>query len=78
MDKDKLEERIDDLEDSRYDIMFERVEEIHKILVVGNGEEPLIISVNKNTLRTKLILWLIGVIYTALITGCAAYAVKVF
>ena len=76
MEKSELEKRIDLLEDNKIDLLYLRVEEIHKILVVGNGQEPLVLTVNKNSMRSKLLCWLVSVVYIAIVGAIVGAVVK--
>lgn len=67
MSKESDEKRIQELEDNRIKNLCHQVSEIHKIVVLGNGKESLIVSVTKNTTRIKGILWFIGIFVTGTI-----------
>ena len=69
---DHNNDRIDKLEDSRIEEIKETVTRIEKILV-GNGSEGLISKVDANSMRSKGVVWGLGVIYTAIIGGLIKY-----
>lgn len=69
MDKEKLEERIDQLEDQRVDDILMKVNEIYRLLITGNGKESLMITINRNTIARKVMTLLVSGLYIAVIGG---------
>ena len=69
------EDRVEKLEDDRIEKIDENVKRILKVLE-GNGSEGLVVKCERNSLRSKLTCWLIGVIYIAFVTGAIAYVFK--
>ena len=65
--------RIDKLEDDRLDSLCDQVAEIHRILVIGNGSEAILVTVRKNAMKLKALTWCLGIVYTALIGGVVKY-----
>ena len=64
-----LDKRIDTIRDNLQGDMQDiknTVDSIHKILV-GNGSEGLLEKVTQNSVRVKVIMWIVGVLFAAIV-----------
>jgi len=60
--------RIDELEDQRFEKLCEQVNGIHKMMV-GNGQPGLIRTVAKNSAKIKIIITILTILLTACVGG---------
>jgi len=72
-----LKERIIKLEDEKLEDMMEQIKQIHAA-IYGNGKSGLLVTVEKNCLIIKTILWAVGIIYTATASYIVVEVIKRF
>ena len=65
MTKDE-KDRIEKLEDDRFERLIDQVDELHKC-ILGNGSAGLKEKVAVNTVRIKIIMWVVGVCFSAMV-----------
>ena len=53
-----------------------KVDGLQNRIFIGNGQTSLVDRINKNTMVTKVVVWCVGVLYVAVVSGIVSIVIK--